>query len=61
MCHLRGLCVFGTYDSNVVNKTCSLLFFLLVCKVMWSLCIDYGGNAVEYICTMWQAYLPRGI
>ena len=42
-------------------KSCSLLFCFTFMCVMLGLYVDYSSSAVEQKCTVWHAYLLRGI
>ena len=52
MWHLNGIFVVGTYGNGMGIKSCNLLFFGLVCKVMWGQYVDYTIIAVGHICAM---------
>ena len=43
------ICCWHICDSSIVNKSCSVFFVLLICAVMWGLCIDYSNSAVEHM------------
>ena len=64
-------CCSHIYGNSMVNRSCSLSLFLLICEVMWGLYEDYSGSAVgtclynvagifvqENMPIMWNVYIP---
>ena len=48
-------------SNSMVINSCSLLFILLVCEVMWGLHVDYSISEVGHMYMMWHAYLFKSI
>ena len=54
------ICCWQIYGNNMIDKSCKL-FYLFTCEVKVCLYVDYSSSAVEHVCTVWHAYLFKGI